>query len=230
MIEVWKPPVHKKPIKDPHLLWSVWMCNTSHCCVLLSLCAVHFSSPNVSVHLSVTRPPWHWKRATGHRIGTTSLAGGLAQGERIKSFIMQGHKERFCSEQRSDTWVVLLGVHEHGKIHRELGKRSWPRWRLLCFSVKGLKPSCSGFANFSQWSWASAIPLAKRPAPSYSHLHRHKALAVVSFKAPTLCLRPKATFPKAVQAQSCDWSLSWAVSRLFSITATSQISEKSDQN
>lgn len=53
-----------------------------------------------------------------------SLAGGLAQDERIKSFIIQGCKEKFYREQKSDTWVVLFGLHEHGKLHRELGKRS----------------------------------------------------------------------------------------------------------
>lgn len=61
----------------------------------------------------------------------------LAQGGRIKVFITQGCKEKFCGEWRSDMWAVLLGLQERGKVHRELGKRSWPRWRFPLFLSQG---------------------------------------------------------------------------------------------
>lgn len=120
-------------------------------------------------------------------------------------------------------WVVLLGLHEHGKVHR---KEKLTQVKVSSvFQLRERNPLVLGLQNFSQPTWASAIPLAKGPAPSYSRVHRHKALALVPFKAPKLCLRPKATFPKVGQAQSCYWGLSQAVSRLFSTTVTSQISE-----
>lgn len=110
---------------------------------------------------------------------------------------------------------------------------SWGTWKEKLTQVKVSSVSQSrernplvlGLQNFSQQTWASATPLAKGPAPSYSHLQRHKALALVPSKGPKLCLRLRATFPKVVEAQSCYWGLSLTVSRLFSITVTSQISE-----
>lgn len=56
----------------------------------------------------------------GCRTGAASFAGGLTQGKRIKSFMTQGCKEKSCNKQRSDMRVVLFGLHEHGKIHREI--------------------------------------------------------------------------------------------------------------
>lgn len=96
-----------------------------------------------------------------------------------------------------------LGYMSMAKFIGNLEREVSPGEGFLCFSVKGEKHSCFGFANFSQQSWASAIPLAKGPEPSYFHLHGHKALAGVLLKDPKLCLRPKAAFPKTVQAQSC---------------------------
>ena len=108
----------------------------------------------------------------------------------------------------SRDWISkLFGLHEHGRIHKELN--CGEKWTLMkispVFRSRERDPLVLILQNSLQQSWVPAIPLAKAPAPSCSCLHRHKALARVLFQSTKTEVRAKASLPRDVHAQSCDW-------------------------
>lgn len=97
-------------------------------------CSCHCTE-ELPVKCNLTRPLWHCKMATGHRIGVTSLAGGLAQGENKKLHNPEMQREVL-------QWVVLFGCISTAKFIGNLEGEVEPGEGFLCFSVKGEKSSC----------------------------------------------------------------------------------------